>query len=229
MWRIYKVMNKQKFQKARGAMIDSQIHTMGVVSEPLLEAFNIVPRERFVPEEIQGVSYCDEDIEIGGGRYLMEPSVLARLIEAAHLKKDHVVLTVGSGAGYSAAILSLLVTTVVALEHEEAFISQAQAVWDELGYCNIAGLSGELAQGAPKAAPYDYIFFNGAVCDVPEAIKAQLKVGGSIFALIKSAGQTVAKATQIKSIAENVYSDHVLFDAGTPYLQGFAPKKEFVF
>lgn len=229
MWRIYKGMNKQNFQNPRQAMIDSQIHTMGVVSEPLLEAFDIVPRERFVPEEIQGVSYCDEDINIGGGRYLMEPSVLARLIEAANLQKDHVVLTIGSGAGYSAAILSLLVSTVVALEQEDIFISQAQSVWDDLGYCNIAGLSGELMQGAPKAAPYDFIIFNGAVSDVPEQIKVQLKVGGSLFALIKPAGQTVAKATEIKHIEEGVFSSHVLFDAGTPYLQGFEPKKEFVF
>ncbi len=229
MWRIYKRMNKQKFQNARQAMIDSQIHPMGVMSETLLEAFDIVPRERFVPEEIQGVSYCDEDIDIGGGRYLMEPSVLARLIEAANLQKDHVVLTVGSGAGYSAAILSLLVSTVVALEKEDIFINQAQAVWDDLGYCNIVGLSGELTQGAPKAAPYDFIIFNGAVSSVPEAIKAQLKIGGSIFALIKTAQQTVAKATGIKHIKEGVFSDHVLFDAGTPYLQGFEPKKEFVF
>lgn len=222
-------MNIRKFEKARQAMIDSQIHPMGVVSEAVLNAFDTVPREEFVPEEMQGICYCDEDLEIGGGRYLMEPSVFARLLENADLKKDQVTLTIGSGAGYSAAILSLLVSTVVAVESEEIFVQQAQSVWDKHSYCNIAGVSNALETGASDSAPYDTIFFNGAVGDVPEEIKSQLKVGGSLFALIKKAGQSVAKATEIKRISENNYSDHVLFDAGTPYLQGFEPKKEFVF
>jgi len=222
-------MNIRKFEKARQAMIDSQIHPMGVVSPWVLNAFDTVPREQFVPEEMQGICYCDEDLEIGGGRYLMEPSVFARLLEHADLQKDQVALTIGSGAGYSAAILSLLVSTVVAVESEEIFVQQAQSVWDKHSYCNIAGVSGALEVGAPDSAPYDTILFNGAVAQVPESIKSQLKVGGSLFALIKKAGQSVAKATEIKRISDNDYSDHVLFDSGTPYLQGFEPKKEFVF
>lgn len=222
-------MINKKYQKARTAMIDSQIHPMGVVSEVILSAFHKVPREKFTPPEMQGICYCDEDIAIGGGRFLMEPSVLARLLEYANLDKDSVVLTIGSGAGYTAAILSLLVSTVVALENEDIFVQQAQSVWDKLGYCNIVGVSAPLTSGVPKSAPYDYIFFNGAVCDVPQGIKDQLKVGGSLYALIKKAGQTIAKATEIKHIHKGAFSECVLFDAGTPYLIGFEPKKEFVF
>jgi protein-L-isoaspartate(D-aspartate) O-methyltransferase len=229
MSRIYNAMTMRKFEKARQAMIDSQIHPLGVVSDNILEAFQTVPREEFVPPEKQGIAYCDEDIEIGGGRYLMEPSVLARLLEHANLTQDHVVLTIGSGAGYTAAILSQLVSTVVAVENEALFVQQAQSIWDKHGYCNIAGVSGPLERGAPDSAPYDYIFFNGAVSDVPQNIKDQLKVEGSLFVLIKKAGQTIAKATEIKHISQDIFSEHTLFDTGTPYLQGFEPKKEFVF
>ena len=228
---LYAMINNRnkKFEKARTAMIDSQIHTMGVVSENILNAFYMVPREDFVPPEMQGICYCDEDIAIGGGRFLMEPSVFARLLQAANPKPDHVVLTIGSGAGYSAAILSQLVTTVVALESEQIFTQQAQSVWDKHSYCNIAGFNGELIKGVPQSAPYDMILFNGAVCAVPQEIKVQLKQGGNLYALIKKEGQTVAKATEIKHTDKGVFSERVLFDAGTPYLQGFEPKKEFVF
>lgn len=222
-------MTKYNFQKAREAMIDSQIHTMGVVSGPVLDAFATVPREAFVPEPLQGVAYCDEDLDIGGGRYLMEPSVFARLLEQAKLKPDQVVMTIGAGAGYNAAILSQIVSTVLAVEQEEIFIQQAQTVWDQMGYCNIAGLHHDLTEGAPGSAPYDVIFFNGAASEVPENILNQLSVGGSLLALIKKAGSSIAKATEIKHVQPGVFSDHVLFDAGTPYLQGFEPKKEFVF
>lgn len=222
-------MSVKKFEKARQAMINSQIHPMGVVSEGILNAFRIVPREDFVPPEMRGICYCDEDIAIGGGRFLMEPSVFARLLQAANIKQEQVALTIGSGAGYSAAILSFLVSTVVALEHESIFIKQAQNVWDNNFYCNIAGVSGPLAAGVPKSAPYDLIFFNGAVAEVPEPIKQQLRVGGNLYALIKKGGQSVAKATEIKHVAEGVFSERILFDSGTPYLRGFEPKKEFVF
>ncbi len=222
-------MNNKKFEKARAAMIDSQIHPMGVVSDNILKAFYSVPREDFVPPDMQGICYCDEDIAIGGRRFLMEPSVFARLLQAANPQAEHVALTIGSGVGYSAALLSQLVSTVVALESEALFIQQAQSIWDKHSYCNIAGVSGDLIKGAAQTAPYDLIFFNGAVCDVPQEIKKQLKIGGNLYALIKKAGQNVAKATEIKHPAEGVFSERILFDAGTPYLSGFEPKKEFVF
>lgn len=224
-------MPNQKYQydMAREAMINSQIHPMGVVLEPLLEAFSIVPRESFVPENKKGICYCDEDIEIGKRRYLMEPSVLARLIQEAKPQSHHVALTIGSGAGYSAAILSHLVSTVVALESDDELLAQAQQAWDGLECSNIASLSGDVANGAPDHAPFDLIIFNGAVCSVPNDIKAQLNIGGRLLAIIKPANQPIAKATLVERIDEDSFSDRVLFDAGTPYLTEFMPKKEFVF
>ncbi len=219
----------KQYAAARQSMIDSQIHPMGVISEPLLEAFGEVPREEFVSDGQDGICYADEDLEISEDRYLMEPSVLARLIQAADPKKDDVALTIGSGIGYNAAILSHLVSTVVALEEDQGLIDKAQASWDKLTYCNIAGIKGALTSGAPNNAPYDIIVINGAVCEIPIALKNQLSVGGRLVALVKSAGQSVARATLIQQTKEDAFSERVLFDAGTPYLKGFEPKKEFVF
>jgi protein-L-isoaspartate(D-aspartate) O-methyltransferase len=217
------------FDVARQAMIDSQVHPMGVVNEKLLSVMGDVPREAFVPEDKQGICYCDEDIEVANGRYLMEPSVLARMIQALELKEDQVVLTIGSGIGYNAAVLSHLVSTVVAQEDHQELIAQAQSSWDALSYCNIAGVTGTLSEGVPEHAPFDAIIINGAVSEIPETIKQQLQVGGRMVALVKQAGQTIAKATLVERTQEDVFSDIVLFDAGTPYLKGFEPKNEFVF
>lgn len=222
-------IKKAQYEQARQSMIDSQIHPMGVISEPLLQAFATVPREEFVPEDKCGISYCDEDIEIAKGRYLMEPSVLGRMIQAVNPKPDDVALTIGSGIGYNAAILSLLVSTVVALEEDQTLIERAQACWDRLGYCNIAAIKGDICSGAPDHAPYSLIFINGAVCEIPDAIKQQLTVGGRLIAIVKCAGQNVAKATMVERVKENSFLEKILFETGTPYLAGFEPKKEFVF
>ncbi len=219
----------EQFEIARQAMIDSQIHPMGVVSDKLLAAFMDVPREMFVLPEMQHICYCDEDIQIASGRYMIEPSVLARMIQALKPKSDHVALTIGSGMGYAAAILSQLVSTVVALEEDLVLIKQAQSSWDNLSYCNIVAVTGPQIEGAPVNAPYDVIIMNGSVAQIPLEIKRQLNIGGYLVAPVKMAGHTMAKVTLVERVKEDVFSETVLFDAGTPYLKGFEPVSEFVF
>ena len=217
------------YAKARRSMVDCQIHPMGVVSEKILNAFETVPREKYVPEQYQDVCYVDEDIQIAEGRYLMEPSVFGRLIEAGDIQESDAVLTIGSGIGYNAAILSHLCSTVVALEKDASLTKAAQQSWDTCGYNNIAAISGDLREGAEKFAPYDVILFNGAIEEVPTKIRNQLKIGGKLLAIIRKSTSELAKATLFVKTDDNNVSGRVLFDAGTPYLDGFKPEKSFVF
>lgn len=223
------VLDIQDFSLARQAMIDSQIHPMGVISEPLLEAFQAVPREMFVPEALASICYCDEDIEIAPGRYLMEPAVLGRMIQALNPNPEQVALTIGSGIGYNAAILSHLVTTVVALEEDLSLIKQAQASWDSLSCCNIVAVTGPQNEGAPVNAPYDIIVVNGSVASVPEEIKKQLTIGGRLVVPVKPASSVMADVILIERVDDENFVEKSLFSSGTPYLQGFEPAKEFVF
>lgn len=225
------VLNSQPehFEIARQVMIDSQIHPMGVVSESLLAAFMDVPRDMFVPLEMQHICYCDEDVPIASGRYMMEPSVLARMIQALEPKSEHVALTIGTGMGYDTAVLSRLVSTVVALEEDVTLLGQAQSTWDNLSYCNIVAVTGPQNAGAPVNAPYDIVMINGAVADIPLDIKQQLNIGGRLVAPVKKAGQAMAKVTLVERVKEDSFSETVLFDSGTPYLNGFEPKPEFIF
>ena len=106
------------FAAARNNMVESQLRPNRVTDENVLAAFGSVPRELFVPESMRGIAYVDEDLEIAPRRWLMEPMVLARLVQAAEIRPGDIALAVGCGAGYCCAILAQLANTVVAVESD---------------------------------------------------------------------------------------------------------------
>src|SRR5262245_22778428 len=97
-------------------MVESKIGTTKVTATAMIKAIRILPGEQFVPDKVRARAYLDDDIEIAPNRFLMEPMVTARLIQAADPKSDDMALVVGAGSGYAAGLLSRLVNTVVALE-----------------------------------------------------------------------------------------------------------------
>lgn len=217
------------FTAARINMVDSQIHTMGVVSDGILEAFRTVPREEFVPEDRKGVAYCDEDMPVAKGRCLMEPVTHARLIQAVTPAADDTVLDVGGATGYSAAILSRLVGRVVAIEADPSLLEQAKANWGKLGCDNVIGQPANFAEGYADMAPYSLIFVNGSVNCVPDALLAQLAPHGRLVAVVRCKGDKIGRATLFVKTTGGTISERVLFDAAVPYLPGHEPRTEFVF
>lgn len=215
--------------QARKNMVDSQIHTAGVLSRPLLDAFMTIPREMFVPEHLRGIAYVDEDLPLGDGRFLMEPSVLARMLEAAQVQSDDVVLNVGDNTGYSSAILSCLATTVITVEDSPGELDSARQVWGECSKCNIAVITGDILEGCPEHAPYSLIFMKGSVAEVPELMLAQLSLHGRLVTILKPRANGVGTAVVVERVGEGQYSTRKLFDANTPYIRGFAPRTEFSF
>lgn len=165
---------------ARKHMIDSQIYTNKVEDERVLAAIQAIPREEFVPEKYRGVAYIDEDLVIGEGRFLMEPMIFARLLQTADIKKTDKVLIVGAGTGYAVAVIAALAGEVVGLEDNINFVSAAQENIRRLEINNATFVKAELTQGADRQKPYDLIFINGAVEDVPGTLVSQLKDGGKI-------------------------------------------------
>jgi protein-L-isoaspartate(D-aspartate) O-methyltransferase len=171
------------FAGLRTKMVDGQVRTTDVTSLPLLDALLSVPREEFVPAARRNLAYIDEDLEIAPGRYLMEPSPFARLVQLAEIQPGDFVLDVGAGTGYSAAVLSRLAGSVVALEQDPALAARAQAALSSLGYDTVAVVEGSLADGYPAQAPYDVILLEGAVETIPQALFSQLKDGGRLLAV----------------------------------------------
>lgn len=217
----------QAFDTARQNMVDCQIKTSNVSDHALLRALLDVPREKFVPGHLQGIAYIDEDIPLGNGRFLVEPAVTARLIQAANVKSADIVLDVGCGAGYSSALLGALAGSVVGLERDQDKVELCDSVLHQEGICNFAAVGvPDLAKGLPEQAPYDVILINGSVAEVPDALLAQLANGGRLVAVV-SDGKT-GRAVLFEN-RENGIAKTELFDAATPFLAGFEPKEIFVF
>ena len=215
------------FAAARSNMVESQIRTNKVTDPHLLDAFETTPRERFVPEPLRGIAYVDQDVALGGERFVMEPMVLAKLLQAARPGPGDVALDLGCGSGYATAILSRLVATGVALEVDAALAAAANQTLDELEIDNAVVVEGRLAEGYPKQAPYNVILLNGAVSEVPLAIADQLAEGGRLVTVV-SVGAGLGRATLMRRDS-GVISSRILCDAAVPVLPGFEAAPGFVF
>ena len=220
------------FATMRTHMVESQILTNKVTDPRLVEALLALPRERFVPAARQGVAYVDEDLAIAPGRYLMEPAVFARLVQAVAPGETDTVLDIGCGSGYSAAVLAHLAGTVIALESDDELRAIATETLPVLGADNVVVVDGELAEGYPDQAPYDVIVIEGGCARVPRAILDQLGEGGRLAAVVagqRPGGRSHLGQARLFERIGGVVSSRVLFDAALPMLPGFEARQGFVF
>ena len=215
------------FKKARQNMVDCQLRTNKITDPAVIEAFETVPREAFVDDQYKSVAYRDESLSLGSGRYLMEPMVLARLIQELSIAGSDIVLDVGCGTGYSAAILSRLSATVVALESDRTLSARATAVLAELAADNAVVVDGPLVEGYPRQGPYNIICIEGAVPDIPRALTDQLADGGRLAVVIDDG---VGPGRAVLAIKRGgIVSRRSIFDANILPLPEFARPAGFVF
>lgn len=217
------------FDRARTNMLDGQILTAGVIMPAVIDAFERIPREVFVPEALSSVAYHDEDLALGDGRYMMEPIIHAKMVEAVQPKHDDVVLDVGCATGYSSAIFSALVSAVIAVEPNQWMLDYAEKVWADLKVSNIAPSCVDFTVGHSENAPYDVIFLNGAVAAVPDALLDQLAPHGRLIAIVRSSMQDVGNVMLYRKNEHGQCSSHSIFQAGTPFLPGMEPEANFCF
>ena len=219
------------FTQRRRNMVEGQIRPNRVTDERILDAMGEIPRELFVPKARRALAYADEAVEIAPGRYLMEPMLAARLIEAAAIRSSDAVLLVGAANGYLAAVIARLASAVVGLESDPALAAEAGRLLARIGADAVAVVEGPLGLGFPRQAPYDAIVFDGAVEEIPPAIISQLADGGRLAAVVAhagGAGRLGGKATIITRVGD-AFAKREVCDGGTPVLPGFSRQPAFVF
>ncbi|GAB4533088.1 MAG: protein-L-isoaspartate O-methyltransferase [Roseibium sp.] len=210
-------------------MVDNQLRTNDVTDHRILDAMEIVPRERFVPASKRPVAYIDEDLPIGAtdsGRVLMKPHIFGKLVQLAEIRDDNIVLVIGAGTGYSAAVISKLAASVVALEENPDLAKTATEVLVDLGIENAVVVEGALNKGYASEGPYDVILVDGAVDILPDALGGQLKPDGRL-AVIE--GQGGAGAARLYRKSGAAISGRFGFNASARLLPGFEREAEFVF
>jgi protein-L-isoaspartate(D-aspartate) O-methyltransferase len=215
------------FADARNNMVDSQVRPNKVTDPRILGCMRRLKRERFLPASLAPLAYADEDVPLGGGRYLMEPMVLARLLQLASVQEGERALVVGAGVGYGAAVLAACGARVTALEEDPALLAIARSALTEAAP-SVNLVTGKQEAGWPSGAPYDVILIEGAVYHIPPAIAAQLRIeGGRLVGVMCGAGRTnqavLAEATSAGLRAQPV------FDCGTPPLPMLVPAATFRF
>lgn len=214
------------YNTARKNMIESQLRTNKVVDEALLSSMAQAPRERFLPDELRAVAYVDEDLQLTADRCLLEPMVLARLLQALELTSGDAVLDIASGTGYAAAVMARLAGAVFAQESDEGLQGKAATLFGELALDNIVPVDGDLGDGCAEHAPYNAILIEGAVDAVPAGILDQLAEGGRLVTIVMEKG--IGRATLFRRVGGHM-SRRVIFDAHAPLLKDFRKPAEFKF
>ncbi|MEM1421465.1 MAG: protein-L-isoaspartate O-methyltransferase [Pseudomonadota bacterium] len=210
--------------EARRNMVDCQIRPSDVTRLDLIEAMLWAPREFLLPKSRRATAYVGEHIEIASGRYELDPRVLAKMIDATKVSSDDLVLVVGGGYGYAAAIFSRLAAAVISLEEDAGMSQAAQTVLAELSADNVISAQGALSHGCADHAPYDVILVNGAVSETPGVLIDQLADGGRLTQ-IRMSGAVGQCETIVKSEAtQGARRD---FDATAPLLPGFQKGEVF--
>lgn len=216
------------FALARRNMVDGQLRPNRVNDAGLLATLGELPRERFLPEGLRSVAYADDDVPLGNGRFMMEPMVLARLIQVLQPRAEDKAMVVAAGLGYGAAILARLVKSVVAVEADADLAAAARQTWQDLGIAGVQPVAGPAEQGAAASGPYEAILIEGAVPEVPQVIAEQLAEGGRLATVIADPSGALGVAHLFVKQG-GVVSGRPLFDAGTPLLPGFARPARFTF
>jgi len=214
------------YNTARRAMVDCQVRPSDVTRYSIIDAMLWAPRELFVPKAARDVAYVDREIEVAPGRFLLDPRTFAKMLEAAAIGPEDLVLDLAPATGYSTAVIARMAEAAVAIEPDEELVAGAQALFNRLEVLNAAITVGDPVAGDTAHGPYDVIFINGAVDEVPAALTAQLKEGGRLVAIFRRDG---VGQCRVMVRAGDSFSDRYVFDASAAGVAGFEREEAFTF
>lgn len=214
-------------EHARHNMIEQQIRPWDVLDQRILDLLSKVKREDFVPAIYQSLAFVDMDIPLGHGQTMWSPKLEARVLQSLTIQPTDRALEVGTGSGYLTALLANLAAEVVSVEIEPEIKAEAEKKLAAHGLNNICLEQADGAQGWAQGAPYDVIVLTGSVPVLPEALQAQLSVGGRLFAIVGEA--PIMQARLITRVGEAAWRSEVLFETEVKALRNALQAERFVF
>lgn len=212
------------FETLRTMMVDTQVRPSDVTKFPIIQAMLTVARENFVPAAQREAAYVGEHVALGQGRVTLDPRVLAKMLDVLNIQNDELVLDIGTGLGYSSAVIARMAQAVIAVEQDEALAADAATALSESGADNVVVEVATLAAGAAQHGPYDAVILQGAVEQIPAEILGQVKEGGRICAIFLDGPLGIAR------IGYKLNGDitwRLAFNATAPVLPGFEADRAF--
>ena len=213
------------FTERRIAMVDTQVRPSDVTKFPIIDAMLKISREQFLPNNMRSIAYIGDHIYLKKNRVLLDPRIFAKMLDALELKAGELVLVIGCGNGYGVAVISQIAEAVVGIEEPDMCLDAEECLASQ-EVDNAYIVEGALSQGNEKHGPYDSIFIEGGVEEIPMAIIEQLKDGGRIVALFIDGivGRVMLGVKNGKNITWRFE-----FNGMAPVLTGFEKEKEFNF
>ncbi|MEY4882350.1 MAG: hypothetical protein RIS34_204 [Pseudomonadota bacterium] len=214
-------------EQARFNMIEQQIRPWDVLDGQILQLLAVVKREDFVPTAHKGLAFVDMEIPLPGGQTMLAPRVEARTLQDLAVRKHEKVLEIGSGSGYMAALLAHRAQRVISLEINPELANLARTNLQNAGIHNAEVRQADGAKGAPVEGPFDVIVMSGSVSEVPQALLANLKIGGRLAAIVGD--EPMMRATFITRTGQAAYQTAQPWDTVAPRLIGFPEPSRFHF
>ncbi|MBH5328800.1 protein-L-isoaspartate O-methyltransferase [Eikenella sp. S3360] len=202
------------FEQARFNMVEQQIRPWNVLDFDILDVLAELPREQFVAPEQQAYAYADTTLPLPNGGAMLEPKIVARLIQGLKLSKEDTVLEIGTGSGYATAILSKLADRVITVDTDQAQQQKARTVLERLGITNIEYRIGD-GLANPPIATVSAIYVGGSCPVMPETLRNKLTADGRMAVILGR--EPVMRALLVRRSGEG-FEQNVLFDTVAPAL-----------
>lgn len=186
------------FAAEREGMIERHLVRRGIKEKAIIEAFRAVPREEFVSADFAHLAYGDHPLPIEAGQTISQPYIVALMIQAAGIGEGDIVLEVGAGSGYAAAVISRIAAKVIGIERQHELVEVARRRLERLGYDNVEIVEGDGTRGCPEQAPFDAILAAASGSHVPRPLIEQLAPNGRIVMPVGDPGwvQELVKVTK---------------------------------
>lgn len=213
------------FDEARYLMVEQQIRPWNVEEPSVRQAFMTVKREDFVPFAFREVAFAEIQIPLAQGQCMLAPYLEGRLLQEALIQPSDVVLEIGTGTGFTAAMLGTLAREVVSVEIVPELAASAKNNLRTNGFVNIEVREQDGSTLTEKDGTYDAIVLSGSVAEVPKNLLSMLKVGGRLVAVVGN--KPVMRGTLVKRISATEFKTTEPWDAVAPRLSRFPETKSF--